>query len=254
MKENGMTGNVEIQSYLIYDTKFDKENNKEKYSPQLISSTDDNKLENNNIFNDDDSNLLLNYNTAKGPTGIFKLKLYLNPNQWLQLFKMTKMGKSFGFFYDQNDDPLVIVGPQWHYCIFLLIISTLAFAFIYRYFNNNSTTFIKISDWIIFGIWALSYIYICIKNPGYPQMSTESIRGTKEMSYCDKCEIWHKPTSNTIHCEICDICIEGYTHHCFIIGHCIGINNKKAFYFFLIISFIFPIYLIINISIIAKRF
>lgn len=253
MKENGITGNVEIQSYSMYDTKLNNDNIKEQYSAQLISSNDDNKVENNNIFNDDDSNLISNYNAIKEQSRIFSLKLYLNPNQCIQLFKMTKMGKSFGFFFDKNDDPLVIIGPQWYYCISLFIISTLVFIFIYNYFNSNSTTFIKISDWLLYGIWAISYIYICTKNPGYPQMSTESIRGNREMSYCDKCEIWHKPTSNTIHCEICDICIEGYTHHSFLIGHCIGINNKKAFYFFLIISFIFPIYLIINISLIGKR-
>lgn len=253
MKENGITGNVEIQSYLMSSVQFENENNKEKYSAQLISSIDDSKFQNNNIFNDDDSNLLLDNSTIKEQNRIFSLKLYLNPNQCLQLFKMSKLGKSFAFFFDKNDDPLIIIGPQWLYCLLLLFLSTIVFIFIYKYYHNNSTIFIKISDWIFFGIWILSYIYICIKNPGYPKMSSESIRGTKEMSYCDKCEIWHKPSSNTIHCEICDICIEGYTHHCFWTGHCIGNNNKKNFYFFLIISFIFPIYLIINIAIIGKK-
>ena len=247
MKENGITGNVEIQSYLMSSVQFENENNKEKYSAQLISSIDDSKFQNNNIFNDDDSNLLLDNSTIKEQNRIFSLKLYLNPNQCLQLFKMSKLGKSFAFFFDKNDDPLIIIGPQWPYCLAMIIAITLIYIFIYFYYNKNSSTLVKIFDWFFYILWNLSYIYTSIKNPGYPKMCSETIKGTKEMLYCEKCELWYKPTTSTIHCEICDICIEGFTHHCFWFGHCIGINNKKEFYFFLIISFIFPVYLISNI-------
>ena len=166
---------------------------------------------------------------------------------------MTKMGRSMACFYDKNNDPLIIIGPQWPYCLILLFIATLAFIFIYLYYNNKSSTLVKISDWIFFGIWLVSYTSMCIKNPGYPKMSSESIGGTKEMSYCDKCEVWYKPANTTVHCEICDICIEGYTHHCMWAGHCIGINNKKDFYIFLAVSIIFPIYLMVNIAIIGRH-
>ena len=250
-----ISGNDEIELFLINNSN-DKEKEREKEKslskPQLPIDEpvyDNNKnIDNNNILNDDDSNSLLANNSSKTPNRIFGLKLYLNPNQCFQLFKMTKMGKSFAFFYDKNDDPLIIIGPQWPYCILLLFLSTLAFVFIYLYYNNRCTIFIKIGDWTFFIIWIISYISMCMKNPGYPKMCSESIRGSKEMSYCDKCELWYKPSSSTIHCEICDICIEGYTHHCFWAGHCIGGNNKKNFYIFLVTSIIFPIYLIINIS------
>ena len=257
MKENEISGNEERASFLINSTNNDKEKEKEKgkFSPKLIISNDEPKIDDiNNNNNDDDSNLLLtNTNIQKTPNRIFALRLYLNPNKCFQAFKMTKMGKSFAFFYDKNDDPLIIIGPQWPYCLLLLFLSILSFTFIYLYYNNKAIFIIKISDWIFFGIWILSYIFMCIKNPGYPKMCSESIRGSKEMSYCDKCEVWYKPSSSTIHCEICDICIEGYTHHCFWAGHCIGMNNKKDFYFFLVVSIIFPIYLIINIVTIGKH-
>lgn len=251
MKENETSGNDEIELFLI-NSNNDKDKEKERAISKPILQIDDKDTKINNL-NDDDSNLLLSNNSPKVPNRIFGLRLYLSPKKCFQLFKMTKMGKSFAFFYDKNDDPLIIIGPQWPYCILLLFISTLSFIFIYLYYNNRFTTLVKLGDWIFFIIWIVAYIFMCAKNPGYPKMCSESIRGNKEMSYCDKCEIWYKPSSSTIHCEICDICIEGYTHHCFWAGHCIGGNNKKNFYIFLAVSIIFPIYLIINISTILKH-
>ena len=254
MKGNDIPRNVERTSFLVNNLNNDKEKEKEKekftQKPLLYN---DNIIDDSNNINDDDSNSLLLNNLPKAPNNTFSLRLYLNPNKCFQALKMTKMGKSFAFFYDKNDDPLIIIGPQWPYCLLLLFLSILTFIIIYLYYNKKSTIMIKISDWIFFGIWIISYICMCMKNPGYPKMCSESIRGTKDMSYCDKCEIWYKPSSSTIHCEICDICIEGYTHHCLWAGHCIGGNNKKDFYIFLIVSIILPIYLIINIVTIGKH-
>ena len=265
MKENEILGNEERAKFLINNSNNEKEKEKEKFPSKPIITNEDKKTYNINDFNtninDDDSNTLLsnnnnnnsNNNIPKMPNRIFGLRLHLNLNKCFQALKMTKMGKSFAFFYDKNDDPLIIIGPQWPFCLLLLFLSIFAFIFIYIYYNDKSTTLVKISDWIFFGTWIVSYILMCMKNPGYPKMCSESIRGTKEMSYCDKCEVWYKPSSSTIHCEICDICIEGYTHHCFWAGHCIEGNNKKDFYIFLIVSIIFPIYLIINIAAIGKH-
>ena len=255
MKENEISSNnEEVETFLVNNSNVEKEKEKErdKLPSKLTLSVDEDNIKNVNNemnLNDDDSDSLLknNSNNMEQNT-IFDLKLNLYPRNCCQSLKMTKMGKSMAFFYDKNDDPLIIIGPQWPYCILLLFLSTLAFVFIYLYYNNRCTIFIKIGDWTFFIIWIISYISMCMKNPGYPKMCSESIRGSKEMSYCDKCEVWYKPSSSTIHCEICDICIEGYTHHCFWAGHCIGGNNKKNFYIFLVTSIIFPIYLIINIS------
>lgn len=39
------------------------------------------------------------------------------------------------------------------------------------------------------------------------------------------------------HCPECNICIEGYDHHCPWIGKCVGAKNLCSFYFFLIMVF-----------------
>jgi hypothetical protein len=36
------------------------------------------------------------------------------------------------------------------------------------------------------------------------------------------------------HCRRCGICIEDRSHHCSIIGGCIGKGNKLCYYFFLL--------------------
>ena len=260
MKENEISSNnEEVETFLVNNSNVEKEKEKErdKLPSKLTLSVDEDNIKNINNemnLNDDDSDSLLknNSNNMEQNT-IFDLRLYLYPRNCCQSLKMTKMGKSMAFFYDKNENPLIIIGPQWPYCLILLFIATITFIFIYLYYNNKSSTFVKISDWIFFGIWLISYTLMCIKNPGYPKMCSESIRGTKEMSYCDKCEVWYKPSNTTVHCEICDICIEGYTHHCLWAGHCIGINNKKDFYIFLAVSIIFPVYLMVNIAIVGKH-
>ena len=232
-----------------------EEDNKEK-SNFLISSnstdilTKDKEKDENNLFNEDSNSPLINNKT---PNKFFGLKLYLNNDVCFQFLKMTKIGKSTAFFYNKNDDPLLIIGPQWPYCFALLLFITLIYIFIYLYYNKHCSFFVKVIDWILYILWNLSYICTSIKNPGYPKMCSETIKGTKEMQYCEKCELWYKPTSSTVHCEICDICIEGFTHHCFWFGHCIGINNKKDFYIFLTLSFIFPIYLMTNIVLFGQQ-
>ena len=37
---------------------------------------------------------------------------------------------------------------------------------------------------------------------------------------------------NTKHCSLCDICIQGYDHHCIFLGKCIGKKNLILFYMY----------------------
>lgn len=60
-----------------------------------------------------------------------------------------------------------------------------------------------------------------------------------ESSFCRKCQ-FHVPTK-TVHCAYCDVCIEGFDHHCPWTSKCIGRNNLVRFYVFL---FMTPIYIV----------
>lgn len=50
--------------------------------------------------------------------------------------------------------------------------------------------------------------------------------------YCVECRIIREPT--TMHCTYCDVCIYGYDHHCPWIGKCVGRDNLRDFYLFLL--------------------
>ena len=159
---------------------------------------------------------------------------YKLPPDFKSIFKISKLGNSYGFCPDINGDPIILIGPHWPF--FLSIIHK-------SYIHNIQKTFINYFGWLLYLIWTIFFLLISLKNPGYPKTNLESIRGSKQMSYCDKCELWNKPKSKTYHCNKCDICIEGQKFHFFITGHCIGNKNKKEFYCFIIISIILFFYL-----------
>ena len=52
--------------------------------------------------------------------------------------------------------------------------------------------------------------------------------------FCDACKIWINMDKNTAHCFDCNVCVEGYDHHCPWTGKCIGKKNLNYFYTFLI--------------------
>jgi len=76
-------------------------------------------------------------------------------------------------------------------------------------------------------------------NPGMPRLEKieyseyEKIKDNKAM-FCKICGIVRKKGKHIMHCEDCDICVEGYDHHCPWTGKCIGRRNLPFFYCFLV--------------------
>ena len=164
------------------------------------------------------------------------IKYKLPPN-FSSVFKISKLGNSYGFCPDVNGDSNILIGPHWYFFITFFSLFSLFFYFFNKYFIISSNILILIYiERLFYIMWAITYILTSIKNPGYPKTNLENIRGSKQMSYCDKCELWYRPKSKTYHCKKCDVCIEGHKYHCLITGHCIGRKNKKEFYIFIMLT------------------
>ena len=58
--------------------------------------------------------------------------------------------------------------------------------------------------------------------------------------FCRLCRF--KVPVRSYHCNYCDVCIEGYDHHCPWTSKCIGKNNLGRFYFFLFMTPVFIVY------------
>lgn len=116
--------------------------------------------------------------------------------------------------------------------------------------------FVGVGIAVMFGTWA-SMINVLLSDPGVlpkhvtalpgllPRMAPPayaraidaptaniSIDGHVEScKFCISCRIWRPPTAH--HCSRCNVCIEGFDHHCGILGKCVGQRNIRDFLIFL---------------------
>ena len=49
---------------------------------------------------------------------------------------------------------------------------------------------------------------------------------------CPRCEVLTTPRSQ--HCNICDVCVEGWDHHCPWLNNCVGAKTRNTFMLFLL--------------------
>ena len=81
-----------------------------------------------------------------------------------------------------------------------------------------------------------SYTYTFLINPGHPKHDLDARTGEPrtKFDFCERCKMWVSKEKKVEHCLDCDICVEGYDHHCPWTSKCIGKNNINSFYVFVI--------------------
>jgi len=97
--------------------------------------------------------------------------------------------------------------------------------------------------------FALAILFYCLTliDPGYVPLKKDFL-GLMErlvdeelhLDYiCINCE--NLRPENTMHCNYCNKCVQGFDHHCTFVNNCLGYKNHKYFLLFL---FFFSLYII----------
>ena len=155
------------------------------------------------------------------------------------------------FFFDKNNIPQIVIGPDYQQflCMFLFSIFIQAFFIIslYKLFN----TIIMCITIAICMTQLSCYLIVFLKNPGlacftaqkYTEISYESDRKNEDEFPCGTCRIIK--FKGVLHCPDCNVCIEECDHHCPWMGGCVGKGNQLAFNWFLGSSVFCLFYLLI---------
>jgi hypothetical protein len=146
-----------------------------------------------------------------------------------------KLGRTYTFFGDKYGSPLIVIGPHWPMYLFCCSLVTFIFYIFFKHFWKYMNIMFKIMGMTVYLVYFLSYTYTFLINPGIPKYDEDAILGKPREKYrfCKKCGIWTNVEDNTAHCFDCDICYEGYDHHCPWTGKCIAKKNANSFYVFI---------------------
>ena len=63
--------------------------------------------------------------------------------------------------------------------------------------------------------------------------------------YCERCKGYSNHNSLHFHCQICDVCVEGYDHHCNVLNKCVGKYNFISFIMAIVTTFFMQFFLIV---------
>ena len=147
-------------------------------------------------------------------------------------------------FFFINNEPLLLIGPDaLHFIILFTISSLLSIIF---YSIKNTYFIMKFLYLLAYLLYIISYTLLMILNPGIPtnknNIDLEELK--RNYKQCNICNCISSKNTNyiTFHCNKCNICVEEYTHHCYLASKCVGKKNKLIFKIWL---FSIPFYLII---------
>ena len=129
---------------------------------------------------------------------------------------------------------LIAIGPHWYVSLFgFALILFVAAGLLYPLYPIFTPTILAIYTLVSGSVLAI-YLMMIFSDPGIvPAPRSASILMDKEEGTAFTCKRCLTPKeARAIHCEDCDICIEGLDHHCIWVGKCVGKKNLRLFYVF----------------------
>jgi hypothetical protein len=250
----------------------DRDSNKSnKNSNNKINKLNENNTDNNNII------------SGINESDIIKESAVVNPSSEMfgNIFykKPFRLGNTYAFCWFRGE-PLFVIGPHWPFFLCLnSIIMSISISYFYFLWNNIYVTARNIG-FSIFIFQSVCYWYTAIINPGIPikhhlqysniynnspensinddtdpevNNNINNVRKVKKSKkvenkrICRSCNLLIDLDLDMIHCEDCDVCVEGHDHHCPWTSKCIGKNNLYSFYGFVFGTLALFFYLIFGL-------
>jgi len=142
-----------------------------------------------------------------------------------------------------------VIGVHWFGPIFTMLLFLLAS---HHFIVKASKDVGPITCWICI-LWSIftcgTLILVSFSDPGIVMNTVKLPANASRWRWCDFCQQYQPPTG--AHCPDCNVCVEGYDHHCVWMGTCIGKQNFKAFSIFNISWLLYLIYCILWVTIVG---
>ena len=219
--------NQNIKDNSSNQNKYSKIDTNENTYLNVKENKTQNELKNNNI-NFYYNNMNNNEEDASRRIG------FLNTRKPYYFY--MKLGNTYTFFGDKDASPLIVIGPNWYMYLVCCLGVTIGFLLFFRSFWAYMNILFKLIGIIVFLTFFISYSYTSLLNPGIPKYDENAILGKPRENYrfCAQCCIWISLEENGSHCFECNVCYEGYDHHCPWTGKCVAKYNVKYFYTFIV--------------------
>ena len=150
------------------------------------------------------------------------------------------LAKKNNYYSIQN----ILTGNKYKYCILNYSFYTQSLLVLINIVSLSFIFFIKFDiKAVLYILWLFIYIFFIyifytkdatkFNNRRDYLLNLLEIEEKSIEDFCLNCQI--KRNYNTVHCFICNKCIEGFDHHCYWLNKCIGEKNKNIFFYLLII-------------------
>ena len=154
----------------------------------------------------------------------------------------------------------IYAGSQYYYSfgtiLYILIYGISFIIFVILKLDSYSKKLILLIIYILYLLIVIFFCLICaFTDPGIipiNKLTTKDLQNANcnsnkrlfyingfrhKIRFCYTCNIIKPP--GVSHCKTCNVCVEKFDHHCPWVGNCIGKNNYKYFFIFLILLNIF---------------